>query len=72
MLLFRSEEHIDRWCAQKELTRGAVLTIDQGWKLAHAWYHNRMSPTYRRKTPEEAEAFFSKLSLTGEFWRLRR
>ena len=72
MLLFRSEEHIDLWCAAKHLPRGATLSIEQGWTLAHAWYYNRLSPTYRRKTPEEAEAFFSKLGLTGEFWRLRR
>src|SRR5436305_9251093 len=34
MLLFRSEEHIDRWCAAWRLPRGAILTLETGWRLA--------------------------------------
>ncbi len=56
MLLFRSEEHVERWCAVNGLPRGATLTPEQGWQLARAWYGNRMDPDYRRKTVEEAEA----------------
>jgi hypothetical protein len=29
-----------------------------------------MAPDWRRRTPEEAEAVFASLGLTGEFWRL--
>ena len=36
MLLFRDEEHIDRWCTQWNQLRGATLTIDQAWELARA------------------------------------
>src|SRR5438067_496243 len=38
MLLFRSEEHIDRWCEMWGQPRGGTLSLDQGWKLATAWY----------------------------------
>ena len=69
MLLFRSEEHIDSWYRRRRAT-GATLTLDQQWQLAHIWYANRMGPDWRRRTPEETEAVFASLGLTGEFWRL--
>src|SRR5438067_563533 len=52
MLLFRSEEHVDRWCAAWQQPRGAVLSLEQCWQLADAWYRDRMSPTWRCRTPE--------------------
>jgi len=70
MLLFRSEEHIDRWCATWHLPRGAVLPLEQCWRLAQAWYADRLSPEWRRRTPSEARDVFDQLGLTGEFWSL--
>ena len=52
------------------LPRGATLSIDQAWSLADLWYHDRLSPHWRRKTVEEAHAIFASLGLTGEFWKL--
>ena len=69
MLLFRSEEHIDRWCKAWRLTRGGVLSIDQAWKLADAWYRERMSPNWRRRTVDEAHELFASLGLASDFWR---
>lgn len=71
MLAFRSEEHVDRWCETRGFSRGATLTLEQQWRLADAWYAGRLAPDWRRKTPEEAEALFTELGLTGAFWRLR-
>jgi len=72
MLLFRSEEHIDRWCAAWRLPRGAVLTLGAGWRLAQAWLGpDRRNPAWRRRTVEEAETLFTKLELTSSFWSLR-
>lgn len=71
MLLFRSEEHIDRWCAARNLPRGAIVSLDQGRRMAHVWYRDRLDPDWRRKTIDEAEALFAELGLTGPFWRLR-
>lgn len=47
-----------------------MLTLEQGWELARAWYHNRLRPDWRRQAPEEAEALFTELGLTAPFWRL--
>jgi hypothetical protein len=71
MLLFRSEEHIDKWCAFRELARGAIMSVDQCWQLAYAWYSDKASPDWRRRSPDESEALFQEIGLTGDFWRLR-
>jgi len=71
MLLFRDEEHIDRWRAQWSQPRGAILTIDQAWHLALAWYQNKAEPAWRRASLEETEALFAKIGLTGPFWNIR-
>jgi hypothetical protein len=71
MLLFRSEEHIDRWCEMWGQPRGGTLTTAQGWALAQAWYSpDRREPDWRRKTPEEAQALFTSLGMVGDFWKL--
>jgi hypothetical protein len=70
MLLFRSEEHVDRWCSVRRLPKGAVFTVEQLWGLAAIWYRDRMTPGWRRRTAGEAEAVFASLGLTGDFWRL--
>ena len=72
MLLFRSEEHIDRWCATWRMDKGASFSIAKGWELAKAWYdEDRRDPSWRRRTLDETEAVFAGLGFTTEFWRLR-
>jgi hypothetical protein len=71
MLLFRSEEHVRRWYQKQGMTTGVTLTLEQQWELARLWYADRMSPEWRRRTPEEAEAAFARVGLTGDFWRLQ-
>jgi hypothetical protein len=72
MLLFRSEEHVARWCRMWKQPRGAVLSLRQGWGLAAGWYSDRLDPNWQSKTVDEAEALFGTLGLTGEFWRMAR
>lgn len=72
MLLFRSEEHVRNWYARSGMPMGAIFTLEQQWELARTWYADRMSRHWRRRTAEEAEAVFTSLGLTGEFWRLAR
>ena len=71
MLLFRSEEHVGRWCGAWGLPRGESFSTALCWRLARAWFdQNRGDPAWRRRTPEEAEAVFASLGLTSPFWRL--
>ncbi len=71
MLLFRAEEHIHRWCRARDLPLGATLTPEQGWRLAHPWYKDKVKPEWRRHTLEETEALLADIGLSGAFWALR-
>jgi hypothetical protein len=68
MLLFRSEEHVSRWTEERRTEIGATLTPQQGWRLATAWFEDRLSANWRRRTPEEARTIFERIGLTGAFW----
>ena len=70
MLLFRSEQHVDRWCRQWNRPRGGTLSLEQGWRLAQLWYGDRLSPDWRPKSVAQAEAVFTEVGLVGEFWKL--
>jgi hypothetical protein len=71
MLIFRSEDHIDEWCTFRELPRGGTMSPEQCWQLAQAWYSDKLSPDWRRKTLEESEAMLARIGLTDPFWNLR-
>lgn len=71
MLLFRDEEHVDRWCEARELARGALVSPEQAWRLAHGWYGEKLKPDWRRHTVDEAESLLGSIGLTGAFWSLR-
>ena len=71
MNLFRSEEHVDRWCGQWRLERGAILTLGQSWRLAKAWYEDdRRDPNWRRRNADETKDLFIELGLTSPYWNL--
>lgn len=72
MLLFRDEEHVERWCRQWRMALGAVLSLDLAWRLALAWFSaDRGAPEWRRPTVDEVETLFASLGLTDPFWKLR-
>ena len=71
MLLFRSEGHINRWCAARELPRGGTVTPEQCHRLGRDWYGGKLARDWRRRSVEEAEALFGEVGLSGAFWRLR-
>lgn len=68
MNLFRSEEHVERWLAGREA--GATVTVATLAELAHAWWGDRLDPTWRPHTREQNQAILAGVGLAGEFWRL--
>jgi hypothetical protein len=70
MLAFRSEAHVDRWCGSTRIPKVEVFSLEQAWGLGREWYADRLSADWRRPTPDESEATFAGLGLTGDFWRL--
>jgi hypothetical protein len=69
MLLFRSEEHVDRWCRTRGLLKRPLVTLDQLWQLAMAWYGNRLTVESRRPAGEEVQHIFRAIGLEGPFWQ---
>ncbi len=70
MLLFQSEEWIDKWCKRNNLERGEMLSIQQVWDLSKLWYGNRMSLEYHGRSMEQVAAIFRQAGLTAKFWYL--
>jgi hypothetical protein len=68
MLLFRSEEHVDRWCQQRNLPRRPIISLEQLWQMALAWYENRLTEESRRPGADEIVGIFARLGLKGPFW----
>lgn len=70
MLLFRSEEHLDRWLDARGDERGGMMDVATAWRLADAWYRDRMDPGWSRPPIDQIETLFASLGLTGDFWEL--
>ena len=71
MLLFQSEEWIDKWCNRNDLKRGEVLTIHQVWELSKLWYHNRLSLDYHGRNIEQVAEIFRQVDLKSKFWYIQ-
>ena len=69
MMLFRSEEDIDGWCAMTSEPRGEIVPLAQIWELSKRWYGNRMDPNFRGRSAEQATEVFRQAGLTSDFWR---
>lgn len=61
---------MNTWCELHQIPRGAVITVEKCWTLARAWYNDRLSPDWHRKTPAEMAAVFAQAGLQGPFWSL--
>jgi len=68
MLLFRSEETVNDWCAEHKLPRRPLVNLEQLWQLAVYWYANRLTVESRRPRAEEMVGIFASIGLTGPFW----
>ena len=68
MLLFRSEEWVEKWCKRNHLERGEILTINQVWELSKLWYSNRMSVEFHGRNMEQVAEVFRQAGLMSKFW----
>ena len=68
MLFFRSEERVHEWCRDNGVPQRPILSLEQLWRLAVAWYDNRLTPDARRPQPDEMRRIFAGIGLEGPFW----
>ena len=52
---------MERWCAARGRSVGAVITLGTAWALARSWYVDRLDPRWRRRTAVEAQTVFTEL-----------
>ncbi|MEZ4362380.1 MAG: organomercurial lyase [Kofleriaceae bacterium] len=70
-LLFRTVDEVDSWAERRRLPRGAVVPIQQAWKLAVEWYGGGATPEPHLRHRAELEAIFSKCDLGQPHFMLR-
>lgn len=70
MLFFRSEGQVRSWCHERELEVCPIVSLETQWRLALAWYGDRLSPEARRPKPDEMRRIFADIGLEGPFWEL--
>lgn len=58
------------WCAQRRRALGALLTLEQGWALAQAWFTDPRRPGWRRPPLSMMAALIRTQGLGGPFWEL--
>jgi hypothetical protein len=61
---------VDRWCEERALPRGAIVSLGQCLRLSLAWYPGRLTAEWRRMNAMETQATFESVGLTGEFWQV--
>jgi hypothetical protein len=47
-----------------------VVDLRRLWALASRWYDDRLSLDWQRRTPEQRQAIFAEVGLTGAFWSI--
>jgi hypothetical protein len=62
---------VDRWCGERQVTRGAVVPLEQVWRLSAPWYADRLDYDWTPRTPAAMERLLADAGLAGDFWRVR-
>lgn len=70
MLVFDSEEAIDRWCARHDMPRGDVQPLAKIWEFARVWYGRHRDPAWKKWSASEAREIFARFALTGPTWEI--
>jgi len=68
MLFFRSEDALDEWCTARQYPRRPTATLPQLWRMAVAWYSNRLNADAHRPDSNEIRQMFAGIGLTDPFW----
>jgi hypothetical protein len=55
---------------ERSVAKGAVVPLEQVWRLAGPWYGDRLDEDWQPRTPEAMQRLLSDAGLTGEFWRV--
>ncbi|KIW88563.1 uncharacterized protein Z519_10609 [Cladophialophora bantiana CBS 173.52] len=63
-----TEPEAQKFHAKHGLYYGYVISLDKLWELSKAWYSDKATYDYDRKTPQEAKKLFEDLGLDMRYW----
>jgi len=52
------------------VTRGAVVPLEQVWRLTAPWYADRLDYDWTPRTSDAIERLLTDAGLTDDFWRV--
>ena len=67
---FCSLEHVVEWRERTGAAEGCVVGLEPLWRLALAWYGDRLDPGWEPHARERNQALLEQCGLTGPFWAL--
>lgn len=70
MLVFQTEEQIDKWSRRHDIPKGDVQPIAHAWEFSKVWYGRHLDPDWKKWTVDEAKEIFSRFNLTHPVWDL--
>lgn len=70
-LFFRSVDDVDEWCERRRLPRGEVVSIEQAYRLAVAWYGDGATAAGHLRHRAELEELFCSVGLDRPHFHLR-
>lgn len=68
--LFRSEEHVDKYCNENQVQRGGVISAQQAVELGKLWFNPMLEPNWRPMSKNVISEMLEQVGLTDEFWKL--
>ena len=61
---------MERWCRDRQVPSGAIVPLEQVWRLAKPWYADRLDYEWTPRTPAAMERLLADAGLTDDFWRV--
>ncbi len=67
---FSSAAALEDWCTRTGEPAGASVDLVQLWRLAQAWYADRLDPDWAPRPLARSQELLTGLGLDGDFWKL--
>ena len=70
MLVFETEDHIDKWCYRHNVPKGDIKRLDELYPFAAEWYGKYLDVNWKKWTVLEARELMDRHGFSGPSWAL--
>ena len=70
MLVFETEDHIDKWCSRHNMPKGDIKRLDELQPFAAEWYGKYLDVNWKKWTVSEACELMDRHGFSGPTWAL--